>query len=323
MLATPATPTSVFITGASSALGRDLARRLVEAGHSVTGAVDGYRSALALRQVGAVAAFPDVLRAGEIRSAIQGAGAKVVVHLEPMTLNHVPHINPHLADRLADVKAGAEAVAQAAAEAGVEYLVSTSYAFVYGNTGRALATEDTVLHEPEIAALKPALAAEAAVLNGSVPACVLRAGYVYGAHDSATTELRDRLMAGRPVLVGDAHAVANWVYVDDLANAIISALALRPAGVILNVVDNTPVSPETFVTYLGDAMALPVPAKNSGGGLMALLKAPPTEPAVIDLQTRVSNARAVEALGWKPRFPSYREGLDQTLLVMRAEEPVV
>lgn len=323
MLATPATPTSVFITGASSALGRDLARRLVEAGHAVTGAVDGYRSALALRQVGAVAAFPDMQRAGEIRSAIQGAGAKLVVHLEPMKLNHVPHINPHLAEKIADVQASAEAVARAAAEAGVEYLVSTSYAFVYGNTGHTAADESTEIHAPDIAAIQSALAAEAAVLKGSVPACVLRAGYVYGAHDTATTELRDRLMEDRPVRVGNGHGVANWIYVDDLANAIVSALALRPQGVILNIVDNTPVSPTTFVTYLGDAMALPVPTRSSGGGLMSLLKAPPTEPEIIDLQTRASNARAAEVLGWKPRFPSYREGLDQTLLVMRAEAPVL
>ena len=323
MLATPATPTSVFITGASSALGRDLARRLVEAGHAVTGAVDGYRSALALRQVGAVAAFPGVLRAGELRSAIQGAGAKVVVHLEPMKLNHVPHMNAHWADKLADVQTGAEAVVRAAADAGVEYLVSTSYAFVYGNTGHAAADEQTEIHNPELSIIHTALAAEAAVLNGSVPACILRAGYVYGAHDTATTELRDRLVAGRPVLVGNLRGVANWVYVDDLANAILSALTLRPQGAILNVVDNTPVSPATFVNYLGDAMALPVSARGSGGGLMALFKAPPSEPELIDLQTRASNAQAAEVLGWKPRFSSYREGLDQTLLVMRAEEPVV
>ncbi len=320
MLATPAPSTSVFLTGASSALGREVARRLVEAGHAVTGAVDGYRSALALRQVGAVAAFPGLLRAGELRSAMQGS--KVVIHLEPMKLNHVPQINAHLADKIGDIRIGAEAIAQAAADAGVEYLISTSYAFVYGNTGHASADEATEIHDVEVDVINTALAAESAVLHGSVPASVLRAGYVYGAHDDVTTELRDRLMAGRPVLVGNAHGVANWVYVDDLANAILSALALRPQGVILNLVDNTPASPVAFVGYLGDSMALPVQIKSSGGGLMALLKAPPTEPELIDLQTRASNARAAEVLGWKPRFPSYREGLDQTLLVMRAEEPV-
>lgn len=320
MDATADTPTSVFITGASGALGREVARRLVEAGYTVTGAVDGYRSALALRQVGAVAAFPNVLRAGELRSAIQGA--KVVVHLEPMLPNHVPHIETRWSDHLSMIRDGAAAIAQAAAEAEAEFVVTTSYAFVYGNTGRDAADEQSEPRGPRLPVIEAALQGEAAVLNGSVPACVLRVGYIYGTRDDMTTELRDRLIEGRAVLVGDDHAVANWISVDDLTSAILRAIETRPAGAILNIVDGTPASPAAFVSYLADVMHVPVPAKSTGGGLMSLLKPPPDDPEMIDLQTRASGARAAEVLGWKPAYPSYREGLEQALLVMRAEEPV-
>ena len=321
MAETAASPTSVFLTGASGALGREVTRRLVAAGFTVTGAVDGYESALALRRAGAVAAFPNVRRAGELRSAIQGADAKVVVHLEPMRPNHTPNIDPRWDDELTLIRESAAAVTQAAADAGVEFVVSTSYAFVYGATGQHAADEDTApeANQPVISA---ALAAEAAVLNGSVPACVLRAGYVYGSHDERTTELYEQVFKGRSVLVGDTRAVANWVTVEDLAEAIVRAVETRPAGVVLNIVDNTPASPATFVGYLADAMHLPVEAKSTGGGLMAMLRAPSEEQALIDQQTRASNARAAEVLGWKPRFASYRDGLEQALLVMRAEEPV-
>src|SRR5690606_35412173 len=108
---------------------------------------------------------------------------------------------------------------------------------VYGNTGHHDADEQTAPHDPDLPVVQAALAAEAAVLNGSVPACVLRAGYVYGSHDERTTELRDRLKQGRSVLVGDSHAVANWVAVEDLAEAIIRATEVRPAGAVLNIVD--------------------------------------------------------------------------------------
>jgi nucleoside-diphosphate-sugar epimerase len=322
MAETPAPSKSVFLTGASGALGRAVARQLIDAGYRVTAAVNGYRSALALRQTGAVAAFPDVRRAGEVRSAITGAGATVVVHLEPMLPNHTPNLDPHWDSQLDMIRESAAAVAQAAADAGVEFLVSTSYAFVYGNTGREVASEDSAPHGPNLPVIQAALDAESAVLNGSVPACVLRAGYVYGAHDEQTTALRDRLLKGEAVLVGDAHAVANWVMVDDLAAAIVAAIETRPAGAILNIVDNTPVSPAAFAGYLGEVMHVPVSARTAGGGLLAKLKAPPTEPALIDLQTRASNARAAEVLGWTPRYPSYREGLEQALLTLRAEEPV-
>jgi nucleoside-diphosphate-sugar epimerase len=321
MLATPASTTSVFITGASGALGRELARQLVAAGHRVTGAVVGYPAALALRRVGAVAAFPDVRRAGEVRSAIQAAGAKVVVHLEPMIPNHAPNIDAGWAQQLDAIREGAAAVAQAAAEAGVEFIVSTSYAFIYGNT-HAAASEDSEIHSSKPALTSAVQAAEAAILNGSVPACVLRAGYVYGADDAPTLELRERVMKGKSVFVGDSHALANWIYTADLASAVVRALEVHPAGAVLNVVDNTPVSPEKFVTYLADSMSLPVSAKRTGGGLRALLVNPPDEPELIDLHTQVSNARAAEVLGWKPRYPSYREGLEQTLLVLRADEAV-
>lgn len=322
MAETSAPSTSVFITGASSALGREVARRLVDAGYSVTGAVDGYRSALALRPTGAVAAFPNVERAGELRSVLLGAQATVLVHLEPMLPNHTPNLNPHWADQLDMIRHSAAAVAQAAADAKAEFVVTTSYAFVYGNTGHETATEDTAPHGPRLPVIRAALDAESTVLNGSVPACVLRAGYVYGPHDAATTQLRDQLVEGHGVFVGDSRAVANWISVDDLAAAIVRAVEVRPAGAVLNVVDNTPTSPATFVGYLADAMHLPVPAKSTNGGLLAMLKAPPTEPELIDLQTRVSNARAVEVLDWKPRNASYRDGLEQALLVLRAEEPV-
>ena len=239
-----------------------------------------------------------------------------------MLPNHAPNLDAHWADQLTLIRDGAAAIAQAAADAGVEFLVSTSYAFVYGDTGHAMADEQTASHNPTMPVIQAALAAEAAVLNGSVAACVLRAGYVYGAYDARTTELRDRVAHGQAVAVGNAQAAANWVSVEDLAAAVLRALDVRPAGAVLNIVDDTPASPAAFVGYLADAMHLPLAAKSSGGGLLAMLRAPATDPALIDLQTRAGNARAAEVLGWKPRFASYRDGLEQALLVLRAEEPV-
>src|SRR5690349_21733285 len=86
-------PQNVFLTGAATAIGRDVARRLVEAGYRVTGAVRTSEEAKALRAVGALPAYPGDFRDGEIRSALSAAQATVLVHLAPQSANHVPHIS--------------------------------------------------------------------------------------------------------------------------------------------------------------------------------------------------------------------------------------
>jgi uncharacterized protein YbjT (DUF2867 family) len=62
MTATPASPTSVFVTGGSGAAGLEAVRALVAAGYSVTGAVQGFQAAQRLRQAGALPAYPDDFR---------------------------------------------------------------------------------------------------------------------------------------------------------------------------------------------------------------------------------------------------------------------
>lgn len=321
MAENPASPASVFLTGASSGLGREVARQLIAAGHPVTGAVDGVASAMLFRQVGGLPAYPDPLRAGEVRSAIQAAQATQVVNLGPQIANHVPQIDPQWDTYLRLIDDGTRAIVRAAEEAGVQFLVMVSYAFVYGDTHGSVADETTTPdNHDDNPVIRAALEAEQAVLNSPVPACVLRAGYVYGPHSPETVSLRDRLVAGNPVTPGDPHVFANWVHQQDLARAILLALQVQPAGAVLNIVDNRPASPADFVGYLAESMHLPPP---SGGQsfLSRILPARETT-TVSNISVRAGNARAKEVLGWTPQFPSYREGLDNTLLVLRAEEPV-
>jgi nucleoside-diphosphate-sugar epimerase len=39
----------------------------------------------------------------------------------------------------------------------------------------------------------------------------------------------------------------------------------------------------------------------------------------MDTQMRVSNAKAKAELGWRPRYPSYREGIEAMARALRAE----
>ena len=302
----PNAPVSVFLTGAAGGLGREVTRRLTAAGHRVTGAVSDSADAVKVRADGGIPAYPDLYRAGELRSVIVGAEAKIVLNLAPQMPNHVPQVSAHWDERLADATT---ALMEAAAEAGVEYVVHSSYACA-----------DARLQDAK-AILRAARAAEQVALNGAVPACVLRFGFLYGAGSDEFEALRDTLRLGRPLLVGPDDTRMNWVYISDAASAVILAAEQRPAGALLNIVDDQPAAPAAFLRYFADSNGFSIPPALPQFAARWLL--PKAQQAILNLNSHVDNAAAKETLGWSPRFSSYTQGIDDTLLSWRAQEPVV
>lgn len=301
------TPVSVFLTGATGGLGREVTRRLVAAGHRVTGAVSGSADAVKVRADGGVPAYPDLYRAGELRSGIVGAEAKIVLNLAPQLPNHVPQLAARWDERLAEATT---ALMEASAQAGVEFVVHTSYAFA-----------DARAQDAANPILRAARAAERVVLEGSVPACVLRLGFLYGAESDEFMALRDTLRLGRPLMIGPADTHANWVYISDAARAVILASEQRPAGALLNIVDDQPASPAAFLRYFTDNIGFSLPPALPQFAARMLL--PKAQQAILNLNSHADNAAAKELLGWSPRFVSYHQGIDDTLLSWRAQEPVV
>lgn len=301
---TTTTPTSVFITGAVSPLGREVTRQLVAAGHQVTGAVSSSADAVKVRADGGLPAYPDLYRAGELRSAIQAASAKVVLNLAPQSANHLPQYPAQIDERLADATA---ALMDAALEANIEFVVHTSYAFADAHADDAAAL------------LRWIRAAERAALKGDVPACVLRFGFLYGADSPELGVIRAALKLGRPMRTGSNDTHANWVYAVDAATAVVLAMLRRPAGAVLNIVDDQPASPAEFLRHFAQSQGFSL----SGGLPFLRGRLSKSQLAIMNLDSHVDNAAAQEQLGWSPRFPSYRQGIDDLLLTWRAQEQVV
>jgi nucleoside-diphosphate-sugar epimerase len=301
-------PMSVFLTGATGALGRVVMRQLIAAGHGVTGTVATSAAAAQIRAAGGVPAYPDLFRAGELRSAIVGSAAKIVLNLAPQLPNHLPQHPDTWDERIAEATI---TLVEAAQQAGVEFLVHTSYAFA---DARA----------PEAAALLRAVrASEQAVLNGEVPACVLRFGFLYGSESDALIEVRDKLKLGRPVPLGADDVHAHWIYLGDAARALVLAAQRRPAGALLNIIDDQPASPAAFIRTFAQGQDLSAPSTPGNMSFLARPMLSKTQLALMNLDSHADNAGAKEQLGWTPRFPSYREGIEDTLLSWRAQEPVV
>lgn len=310
-----ANPLNVLITGATTALGREVTRQLAARGHHVTGLTDGSANAAKVRQDGGIPAFvTDPFRAGEFKSLLRAAQADVALHLTPQLTNGFPRRDLAWAEATRAVSDGTAALLHAAQETGVKFLVYPSFTYVYGDLHGGWADEDTP--RSRAALFRAAAQAEDAVLNSGVPACVIRAGRLYGAGEDGTAALIEMLRRGRGIVTGDPHAVTSWVHVADLAAALVLAAEQQPAGQIFNVADDTPAAPVEFVNYLAASLGMPAP------GQPPSLPLRPASTDVMDTllaaSARVRSDKARQTLGWQPRYPSYRAGLDQALLVERA-----
>jgi nucleoside-diphosphate-sugar epimerase len=225
----------------------------------------------------------------------------VVINAAPQTANHLPQLPADWDTWL--INQGASALVQAAQGTAVKFLIHTSYAY-------ADEESDTLADF-----LKAVKAGEKAVLSGSIPACVLRLGFVYGADSPELAAARDLMLKARPLDVGAADARACWIYAPDAARAAAAALVVRPAGAVLNIVDDHAASPAAFLTYFAQSQGLSVPRPAPRFAVWAQPK--PEQVAVMSLSPHATNAEAKDQLGWQPRFTDYHQGIDDALLSWR------
>jgi len=311
---------SLVLTAATSSLGRETTRQLVARGHRVTGLTKGSAGAAQVRQDGGLPAYSDPLRAGELKSIFRMAAADVVVHLLTQEWNYFPHRGLDAAKQARIITDSTAALLDAVTDTNVKYIVYLSYAFVYGDRHGEWVDESATPSSSPLA--RAAAQAEEKVLKGSIPACVLRAGTVYGAHDDGMQTLGEAVRRGRSIYLGDAHAYHNWIHEADLAKAIVLAAEQQPPGQVFNIVDDHPASPTEFASYLASSLGMSAPTPLSAPSFALQRITTDAQRSLLNESVRVKNEKAKRALGWSPRYSSFRPGVDQTLTVWRAQGAV-
>lgn len=119
----------------------------------------------------------------------------------------------------------------------------------------------------------------------------------------------DRLRAGRAKRIAAPGQVFSRIHVNDLAAGLAASIARPRAGGIYNLCDDEPAPNSAVVAYAAELLGLPVPPEIP---VEAANLAGPAQRFYAESK-RVSNARAKAELGWRPAYPTYREGLSAIL----------
>ncbi|WP_375267626.1 SDR family oxidoreductase [Phenylobacterium sp.] len=134
---------------------------------------------------------------------------------------------------------------------------------------------------------------------------VFRLPGIYGPGRSAF----DRLREGRARRISTPGQVFSRIHVDDLAGGLAASIARPRAGGIYNLCDDEPAPNSEVVAYAAHLLGQAPPPEVS----LEDARLPPAAQRFYAESKRVSNARAKAELGWRPAYPTYREGLAAVL----------
>lgn len=304
----------VLVAGATGAVGGPLVRRLLAAGHEVTGLTRSPERAVALREAGADAALGDALSPASVDAVVAQARPEAIVDQLTSLPRDYDLRRKDLYDANDRVRArGTAALVDAAGKVGVRRYVVQSVAFLYAPEGGWVKAEDDPLWVDAPAPFRRSvgvlLANERKVAGShAFEGLVLRYGFFYGpsTYFAADGSIAAQVRRRRFPIVGDGDAVTSFVHVEDAASAVLAALE-RGAPGVYNVVDDDPAPLREWLPRYAREIGAPGPRRLPAW--LARLFAGPGVVAAATSSRGASNARAREQLGWRPAVASWREGL--------------
>jgi nucleoside-diphosphate-sugar epimerase len=305
----------IFVAGATGALGRRLVPLLVSAGHQVTAMTRSPGKTAGLRAAGAAPVVADALDRDDLLRVVAAARPEVVVH-QLTDLAGTTNLKKFDAGFAATNRLrteGTDNLLAAARAAGARRLVAQSFAgWPFARLGGPVKTEEDPLDPDPPAELRRTLDAirhlEAAVLGAEgIEGVVLRYGGFYGPGTSAGVGgyLLDDLRRRRLPIVGAGTGVWSFIHIDDAAAATVAAVE-RGAPGLYQIVDDDPAPVSEWLPALAEAAGARPPRRVPVWAARLLAG----EHGVI-LMTEIrgaGNAKAKRELGWRPAYPSWRQG---------------
>lgn len=178
---------------------------------------------------------------------------------------------------------------------------------VYGDHGGAWVDETTPC-TPVTERGWRRLAAEEAWMalyrDCGLPLHIFRLPGIYGPGRSPLDKARKGARKALPVKPGQ---VFSRIHVEDLAEALLLSLERPTPGEIYNVTDDEPAPPHEVALHAHALLGLEPPPLVAFEEMKESLS--PMARSFYAESKRVHSQKIRERLGWRPRFPTYREGL--------------
>ncbi|GIF74034.1 dTDP-glucose 4,6-dehydratase [Asanoa siamensis] len=285
---------------------------LVARGHEVFATT---RDAAKAERLGATAVVLDPLDRDAVRAAVRDAAPDVVVHqLTALSGTFdLKHFDRFFQQTNVLRTRGLDILLDAAVAAGARRFVAQGYTgWSNARTGGPVKTEADPLDPTPTRASRESLAAirhiEATVPHTpGIEGIVLRYGSFYGPDNTLGKggEMAEMIAKRRLPVVGAGTGVWSFIHIDDAARATVLAIESDRTGVY-NIVDDEPVPVREWLPYVANVLGARAPMRVP----VWLAKMLIGEHGV-SMMTKVrgsSNAKASRELGWKPSYPTWRDG---------------
>ncbi|MFL5869707.1 MAG: NAD-dependent epimerase/dehydratase family protein [Solirubrobacterales bacterium] len=306
----------ILVAGATGALGKQLVPQLVERGHEVVGMTRREARRPLVEELGARAAVADGLDPEAVAQAVAEAVPEVIVHEMTALAGNLSlrNIDRTFAQTNRLRTEGTDHLLSAGRAVGVKRFVVQSFAgWPFARVGGPVKTEEDPLDPSPPKEVQETMAAirhlESAVREADwTDGIVLRYGGFYGPGTSFAKpdgQQYEMVRKRRFPLVGEAGGIWSLVHIADAASATAQAVEHGPPG-IYNVVDDEPAPVSEFLPYAAKVIGAKPPRR-----LPVWLARLISGEAGVAMMTEIrgaSNAKAKRELGWKLRYPSWRQG---------------
>jgi len=300
---------TIFVTGATGALGRHLVPALVAEGHDVTATTRTAAKAGGLREAGATPVILDGLDRDAVIAEVLVASPDVIVHemTALASMRSLRQPDKVFAVTNALRTQGTDNLLAAAAQAGTRRVIAQSYVSANARTGNLVKTEDDPIDTDPVPGARLALAAirhvEETVPRVAPEGIVLRYGSFYG--PGASDILLDTVRKRQWPIIGGGTGIWSFIEITDAAAATLAAVSQGAPGVY-NVADSDPAPSSEWLPYLAGLLGAKPPLRVPAW--LGRLLAGEFIVAQMTSARGSSNEKARKELGWEPRYPSWREG---------------
>jgi nucleoside-diphosphate-sugar epimerase len=317
----------VFVAGATGVLGRELVPQLVARGHEVTGMTRTASKQDLVRDLGARPVVADALDPEAVAQAVAAAEPEVIVHeltalSGPVGMRDARRPDQSRAALMTNRLRieGTDHLLAAGRAVGARRFVAQSFAaFRLARIPGPVQTEADPPDPEPPSALRMVqegyLYLEKAVTSIDWgEGLALRYGGFYGPGTSIS-RAPDAQMAA-PIrkrqfpIVGDGAGVWSHIHIDDAAAATVAAVERGQAG-LYNVADDEPAPVREWLPVLASALGAKPPRHVPRW--LGRLAAGEAATVMMTEAKGASNEKAKRELGWRLRYPSWRQGFAEGL----------